>query len=96
MKNKVNLLEARHGIVHADGGDGDDHTLCGVDAQWVLESESEYDPRKDTSEFCPVMIRTNKKINCARCAAIIRHCVKLGVKAISPNLKDYESPDIDF
>ena len=95
MKNKNNLLEARQGIVHANSGDGDDHTLCGVDAQNIIEDESLYDSSED-SDMCPTMIRTGEKINCIRCAAIIRHCVKLGVKSIASQLKEYDFPEDDF
>lgn len=39
----MNLLELRNNIVHADSGDGNDYTLCGVSASNIIEHKEEYD-----------------------------------------------------
>lgn len=97
MKAKRNLLEVRYGIVHADSDDNDDHTLCGVDAEHTIDDEKDYDPKDDMSEYEHVMAWTNKKINCSKCASIIRYCVKLGLKSLDKDIKDgAPMADIDF
>lgn len=81
----MNLLELRNGIVHADGADGNDYTLCGVTAERVLKSIEEYteDDFLRETETEPCMVYTDRKIDCESCATIIRHCCKLGVRAIA-------------
>lgn len=76
-----NYLECAQGIVHADSGDGQDHTLCGLTAERILDSEADYAPEED-SELVPALVETNKKITCPKCAAIIRWCCHLGTKSI--------------
>lgn len=80
----MNLLEIREDIVHADGGNGDDHTLCGVTSERVLDDISEYtyDVAMRESELVPCMVYTERKIDCPTCATIIRHCCKLGLRSI--------------
>lgn len=88
----MNLLEVSRNIVHADGGDGDDHTLCGVTAENQISDMSEYEGEHDT-ELCPVMLKTRQKITCPECAAIIRYCCALGTKSLG---KVREFGDGDF
>ena len=82
-----NLLEIRRGIVHADSGDGLDYTLCGVTAERLISDMSEYD-KDDETPYEPLMIRTDRKIDCPKCAATILYCCSLGKKSISKNLKE--------
>lgn len=77
----MNLLELKNGLVHADGFDGIDYTLCGVTAENTIHSRAEYHP-EDETETEPFMMRTDRKITCPECAAIIRYCVSLGTRAI--------------
>jgi hypothetical protein len=84
-----NLLEVRCGIVHADGDGGDDYTLCGLTSEKTFGViPPDYDADYDMQSTEPTLIRTDKKINCSRCASIIRHCCKLGTKSIDKTLKD--------
>ncbi len=81
----MNLLEINRDIVHADGASGDDHTLCGVTAERVLDAISDYTYdvcMNEDTEMVPCMIYTARKIDCPECAAIIRHCCSLGLQAI--------------
>ena len=80
----MNLLELCRGIVHADGADGNDYTLCGVTAENVLQSSEEYTAEvfAAETETEPCMVYTDKKIDCPECACIIRYCCKLGIRAI--------------
>lgn len=77
----MNLLEIRNGLVHADAADGVDYTLCGASASIVIDSRKDYYPDEET-ETDPYLLRTNRKITCPKCAAIIRYCVALGTRAI--------------
>ena len=77
----TNLLEVRENIVHADSADGMDYTLCGVTAENIINSMREYDAA-DESECEPAMLKTNKKINCPKCAAIIRYCHGIRLSSI--------------
>lgn len=67
----MNLLELRNGIVHADHPDGIDYTLCGCDAEIIVNSRAEYHP-EDETETEPHMMPTRLKVTCPRCARIIR------------------------
>ena len=80
----MNLLEINRDLVHADGAGGDDHTLCGITAERVLDALSDYtyDVAMSESELVPCMVYTERKIDCPECAAIIRHCCMLGLRAI--------------
>lgn len=79
----MNYLEIREGIVHADGGTGDDHTLCGVTSERLLESIDDYADEADReTDTEPCMVATDRKINCPDCARIIRYCCRLGTKSI--------------
>ena len=40
-----NYLECRNGLIHADGGSGDDHTLCGLTSENTIPSISDYNMR---------------------------------------------------
>lgn len=84
---RTNLLEISKGIVHADGCDGNDYTLCGLTAENILSSIKEYDPENE-SEIVPSLLKSNKKINCASCMAIIRYCHKIPLSALSKEEKD--------
>lgn len=77
----MNLLELRNGIVHADGADGTDYTLCGFTAENTVDSRAEYCPEAE-SETEPYMMPTRLKVTCPKCAMIIRYCVSLGTRAI--------------
>lgn len=78
-----NYLELSKGIVHADGI-FDDHTLCGVTTENLLVSVDEftYEMFAAEKEYLPYMAPTNEKITCDECAMIIRHCCKIGTRAI--------------
>ena len=80
----MNLLEISKGIVHADGPDGNDYTLCGVTAERARKSMDEYtaDVFASETETEPCMVKTKDKIDCETCAAIIRYCCKLGIRSI--------------
>lgn len=78
----MNLLEISRGIVHADGHSGDDHTLCGVTAANILDDITAYEPDKEDIVMSPCMMYTNRKIDCPECAAIIRHCCRLGLRSL--------------
>lgn len=78
----MNLLEISRGIVHADGQGGDDHTLCGVSAANILDDITAYEPNREDIELWPCMMYTNRKIDCPDCAAIIRHCCRLGLRSL--------------
>ena len=80
----MNLVEIGRGIVHADGCNGLDYTLCGVSAENMLNTPGEYGYEEclNETETEPYMMRTNAKISCEQCAAIIRYCCKLGVRAL--------------
>lgn len=84
----MNYLELSIGIVHADGAI-DDHTLCGVTVENLLSSADEFTEEMfaNESELAPYMAPTNEKITCDHCAMIIRHCCKLGTKAIKQKQK---------
>ena len=84
-----NLLEVRSGIVHADSGNGLDYTLCGITAERMIADKSEYDS-EDESPWEPVMLKTERKINCPQCAAKIRYCCRLGLKSISKDIKELD------
>jgi len=89
----VNLLELHSDIVHANSGDGTDYTLCGLTASNILSSPSLYTDevrKKEDVELCPMMVRTDRKIDCERCAMIIRYCCKIGTKAISKRTTETE------
>lgn len=75
METKKNLLEIQNDIVHADGAI-DDHTLCGVTTEITIDRIEKYDPERET-ETEPTMLKTNRKINCETCLAIIKHCVEI-------------------
>lgn len=87
----MNLLELRNGIVHADSAEGIDYTLCGLDAEIIVNSRAEYHP-EDETETEPYMMPTRLKVTCPRCAAIIRYCCKLGVRAIGKVKTEGETP----
>ena len=76
-----NYLECRNGLIHADGGSGDDHTLCGLSTENTIPSISDYAP-EDETEILPQLVSTDKKVTCSQCAAIIRWCCHLGTKSI--------------
>lgn len=81
----MNILEIYRGVVHADGASGDDHTLCGVTSERVLNDISDYTydvAMNENAELVPCMVYTTRKIDCPECAAIIRHCCKLGLRSI--------------
>lgn len=84
----MNLLEINRGIVHADGHGGDDHTLCGVTAEKVLDDIADYDSDGEDIEMAPCMKYTNRKIDCPECAAIIRHCCRIGTRAIKKGVEE--------
>ena len=77
----MNIWEISRNIIHADGADGDDHTLCGVTSEKEIPDMSEYD-RERESELVPYVMKTRQKITCPKCAAIIRHCCTLGRRSI--------------
>lgn len=79
----MNYLELSKGVIHADGAI-DDHTLCGVTVENQLSSADEFTAEMyaNESELAPYMAPTRAKITCDQCAMIIRHCCKLGTKAI--------------
>jgi len=77
----MNYLEIKRKIVHADSGDGDDHTLCGVTSENTISDMSEYD-RDREDDLLPSMMKTTKKITCSKCADIIRYCCALGKRSI--------------
>lgn len=77
----MNLLELKNGIVHADGPDGHDATLCGLTAEKIVASRKDWHP-EDETELVPALMRTNRKVTCWYCANTIRHCIALGAKAI--------------
>ena len=79
----MNYLELSKGIVHADGAI-DDHTLCGVTVENPISSADEVTEEMyaNESELVPYMVPTSAKITCDQCAMIIRHCCKLGTRAI--------------
>ena len=76
----MNLLELKTGLVHADGPDGIDYTLCGLTAEKIVASRKDWHP-EDETELIPALMRTNR-VTCWYCANTIRHCVSLGAKAI--------------
>ena len=85
MKRRCwNLMEMLTGIVHADGANGNDYTLCGLTAENTLESPADYTPElaEREGEAEPYLAKTARKIDCGACAAIIRHCCKLGRRSI--------------
>ena len=89
MTKPQNLLEVRCGVVHADGDGGDDYTLCGLTAENAVNTlPPYYDADYDMQSTEPILIYTNKKINCAKCVSIIKHCCKLGTKSIDKTVKD--------
>lgn len=89
MTKPQNLLEVRCGTVHADGDGGDDYTLCGLTSENTFSTiPLNYDEDYDRQSTEPILIRTNKKINCSKCASIIKYCCKLGVKSIGKTLKE--------
>ena len=77
-----NYYECARDIVHAPCPGGDDHTLCGVTADTILGDVSDFDPDRE-SDCVVQMVETERKITCPDCAEIIRHCLKLGNKAIA-------------
>ena len=83
----MNFCEITRNIIHADSGDGDDHTLCGVTAENQISDMSEYDGKHDT-ELCPAMLKTRQKITCPKCASIIEYCCKLGRRSIGKVCED--------
>lgn len=84
----MNYVELSNGIVHAEGAI-DDHTLCGLTTENLLKSADEFtdEMRANEIEYLPYMAPTAEKITCDHCALIIRHCCKLGTKAINKKLK---------
>ena len=80
----MNLEEIRNGVVHADGATGNDYTLCGITTEHELESRDEYTAEMfmEETEAEPYLVRTKEKVDCETCAAIIRHCCKLGTRVI--------------
>ena len=90
----MNYLELSKGTIHAEGAI-DDHTLCGVTAENMLSRIDEFTAEMyaNESELAPYMAPTSEKITCDRCAMIIRHCCKLGTKAISRRRKEARSED---
>ena len=84
-----NYLECRNGLIHADGGSGDDHTLCGLTTEKTIHSISDYAPEYET-EILPQLVITDKKVTCSQCAQIIRWCCHLGTKSIG-NVKDFDN-----
>lgn len=74
--------ELRNGLVHADGALDNDYTLCGVTTENALRVGEVYDPDIE-SEAEPYMLATSEKITCPTCAIIIRHCIRLGMRAIA-------------
>ena len=83
----TNYYECARDIVHAPCAGGDDHTLCGVTADTILEDVSDFDPNREC-DWVIQMVETEKRITCPVCAAIIRHCIKLGKKAIARGVKE--------
>lgn len=77
-----NYYECARDIVHAPCAGGDDHTLCGVTADTILEDVSDFDPDRESDCFVQ-MVETTEKVTCPDCAEIIRYCLKLGKKAIA-------------
>lgn len=90
-KRKRNLLEVRNGLVHADGVEGMDYTLCCLTAETACdEIPSDYDRDEDEFSIVPLVVWTEKKITCPKCIATIKHCLKLGLKSIGEEAKNYE------
>lgn len=81
----MNLEEIRNGVVHAEGPMSNDYTLCGVTTENELKSREEYteDRFLQETETEPYFVRTEAKVDCETCAAIIRHCCKLGTRVIA-------------
>ena len=72
-------------------GRGDDFTLCGVTTETACnEIPFDYDRDNDEFSFTPLMVYTAEKITCPICAAIIKHCCKLGLRSIGKEGDDYE------
>ena len=88
----MNYLEITPNIVHVDGANGDDHTLCGMTTEKLIADMSEYD-RDSEDDVLPYMMETSKKITCPKCAAIIRYCCALGKKSLG---EVRESSGYDF
>lgn len=84
-----NLEELRDGIIHADCADGNDYTLCGVSADNIIPKEDYRLYRNGETECEPYMAKTSRKITCPKCAAIIRHCIKLGLRSIGDVKEDF-------
>lgn len=90
----MNYLEITPNIVHTNGADGNDYTLCGLTSEKLISEMSEYD-RDREDDLLPYMMETTKKITCPKCAEIIRYCCALGKRSIG-KVREAEDEDGGF